>query len=68
MPFNGRPVFHKAEETGRIFYLIAVSYDRLQEDDDDVVTVLVLSATNGRQNEENNRTAESLLPEHRKEK
>lgn len=38
--------------TGRIFYLLAVTYVRLQDDDDDV-TVPLLSASNGRQNEEN---------------
>ncbi|HEX6283199.1 MAG TPA: hypothetical protein VFZ67_13320 [Nitrososphaera sp.] len=41
-----------AKITGRIFYLLAVSYVRLQDDDDDV-TVPLLSASKGRQNEEN---------------
>jgi hypothetical protein len=35
-----------------IFYLLAATYVRLQDDDDDV-TVPLLSASNGRQNEEN---------------
>jgi hypothetical protein len=38
--------------TDRIFYLLAVTYGRLQDDDDDV-TVPLLSASKGRQNEEN---------------
>ena len=51
-----------------IGFCICLLFDvlRLQTDDDDV-TVPLLSASSGRQNEENNRTAESLWPEHRKE-
>jgi hypothetical protein len=38
--------------TGRVFYLLAVSYGRLQEDDDEV-TVPLLSASKSRLDEEN---------------
>ena len=51
-----------------IGFCICLLFDvvRLQTDDDDV-TVPLLSASSGRQNEEINRTAESLQPEHGKD-
>lgn len=47
-----RKVLDSVRFTGRVFYLLALSHGRLQEDDDEV-TVPLLSASKSRLDEEN---------------